>query len=80
MADKDDKVYENVPGKYYVDSNCDFCETCIELSPENFAAHNDEYAYVKKQPMDDDEENACPFVFQCYDKNPIKIPNAILLL
>lgn len=59
MAEKDDKVFENVPGKYYVDSNCDFCETCIEMAPENFAAHDDEYAYVIKQPENDAEEDAC---------------------
>ena len=50
MADKNAKVLENLLGRYYMDSNCAFCEVCIELAPENFAAHEDEYAYVKKQP------------------------------
>lgn len=59
MADRDDKVPENVPGKYYVDGNCEFCETCIELAPENFDANDDEYAYVVKQPGNDTEEDAC---------------------
>ena len=59
MANKNDMVPENVSGRYYVDSNCVFCETCIELAPENFASHNDEYAYVKKQPENDTEEEAC---------------------
>ena len=59
MANKEDKVPENVPGKYYVDSECVFCETCIELAPENFEPKDDEYAYVKKQPENDAEEEDC---------------------
>ena len=59
MADRDDKVPENVPGKYYVDGSCEFCETCIELAPENFEANDDEYAYVNKQPANDTEEDEC---------------------
>jgi len=59
MATKADKYPENVPGKYYVDSECTFCETCIELAPENFSPHNDEYAYVQKQPENETEEEQC---------------------
>jgi ferredoxin len=59
MADKNDKVPENLLGKYYVDTECTICETCIEIAPENFDNCNDEYAYVKKQPENDDEEEAC---------------------
>jgi ferredoxin len=59
MADKNDKVPENVAGKYYVDTECTMCETCIETAPENFDNYNDEYAYVKKQPESDEEEEAC---------------------
>ena len=59
MANKQDKVAENVPGKFYVDTNCAFCETCIELAPDNFASYNDEYAYVTKQPENETEENQC---------------------
>ena len=59
MASPEDKVAENVEGPYYVDENCEFCETCIDTAPENFASADDEYAYVKKQPENDDEEAAC---------------------
>ena len=59
MAEKDEIVTENVPGKYYVDSSCIFCESCIELAPENFTAKGDEYAYVKKQPEGEAEEAQC---------------------
>ncbi len=59
MADSSEKVPENTPGDYYVDNNCVFCETCIELAPDNFESKNDEYAYVQKQPETAEEEDAC---------------------
>jgi ferredoxin len=60
MADRDDKVTKNVAGKYYVDTACSFCESCIELAPENFAAYDEgQYAYVKKQPENETEEARC---------------------
>jgi ferredoxin len=59
MATLEDKHPENVPGKYYVDSECIFCETCIEIAPGNFAPQDDEFAYVKKQPDNDTEEEQC---------------------
>jgi ferredoxin len=60
MADKTDKIAENVPGKYYVDSSCSACQVCISSAPENFKMDDDEeYAYVYKQPADEDEEEAC---------------------
>lgn len=59
MANKKDKIPENVPGRYYVDTECAFCQTCIDLAPENFYSQNDEYAYVKRQPENEAEEEAC---------------------
>ena len=58
MADKSRKVAENVPGKYYVDEECILCNDCVERAPENFA-NGDQYAYVKKQPANPDEEEQC---------------------
>ena len=60
MADRTDKVEDNVPGKYYVDSNCIDCDVCRETAPENFRANEDEgYSYVFKQPENDDEGARC---------------------
>jgi ferredoxin len=60
MADRTDKVESNVPGKYYVDSNCIDCDVCRETAPENFKANEDEgYSYVFKQPENDDEKAQC---------------------
>jgi len=60
MADKDDKVPENVPGKYYVDSSCIDCDVCRETAPENFIQSEENgYSYVQKQPENDEEEQLC---------------------
>ena len=37
MADIDQKVPENVAGRYYVDKTCIDCDLCRETAPANFA-------------------------------------------
>ena len=60
MADLDQKVVENVPGRYFVDSTCIDCDLCRELAGDNFVRQDaDGYSYVKNQPTTDDEEAAC---------------------
>ena len=34
MADRDDKLPENVDGPFYVDSNCIDCDLCRENAPD----------------------------------------------
>jgi ferredoxin len=66
MADKSNKVPENVSGKYYVDSECISCGLCVSTAPEVFEMNGDDKAYVKKQPAPEDMEgvlssmDACP--------------------
>ena len=56
MADPDDRLEDNVPGKWYVDSNCIDCDVCRTTAPNNFKANEDEgYSFVSKQPESDDE-------------------------
>lgn len=56
MADREDKNVENVPGKFYVDSQCIDCDLCRETAPNNFTRAEDEgYSYVFKQPTNDEE-------------------------
>jgi ferredoxin len=56
MADLDDKLTDNVPGKWYVDSNCIDCDVCRTTAPNNFEANEDEgYSFVSKQPENDEE-------------------------
>ena len=60
MADREDKNVENVPGKFYVDSQCIDCDLCRETAPNNFTRNEDGgYSYVCKQPSSPEEEAQC---------------------
>ncbi len=60
MADKNLKVSENVPGKWFVDENCIACDSCISVAPDFFAMNDDStHAYVKKQPTTPEEIQLC---------------------
>jgi ferredoxin len=57
MADPDDRLEDNVSGKWYVDSNCIDCDVCRTTAPNNFQANEDEgYSFVNKQPEGDEEQ------------------------
>lgn len=60
MADKNNKVAGNAPGKYYVDSECTACDDCVNTAPDFFKNNEDEgFCYVYKQPETDDEIELC---------------------
>lgn len=60
MADPDDKLPDQAPGKYYVDSSCIDCDVCRTTAPNNFEANEDEgYSFIVKQPEGDEEEAQC---------------------
>lgn len=60
MADPSDKVESNVPGPWYVDSQCIDCDLCRQTAPANFERNEDEgYSYVFKQPETEDEREQC---------------------
>ena len=60
MADKNDKVETNVPGKYFVDHQCIDCNLCRDTAPSNFKQNADEgFSYVYKQPETKQEEEQC---------------------
>ena len=60
MADKTIKYPDNVPGKYYVDETCIFCNLCESLAPSNFRAQDDgTHDVCYKQPENDEEEAQC---------------------
>jgi ferredoxin len=60
MAEIRDKLSDNAPGKFFVDSQCIDCDVCRDTSPANFR-RNDEngYSYVYKQPETDEERELC---------------------
>ena len=54
------KVPQNVPGKFYVDSSCIYCELCDQTAPTIFRECNEQgWAYVFKQPETPDELRQC---------------------
>lgn len=56
MADPNDKVPGQVPGQFFVDTQCIDCDLCRETSPENFRRNDEEgFSYVYKQPETDEE-------------------------
>lgn len=51
MASLADRLPENAPGRYYVDSTCIDCDQCRVLAPEFFSRHDDSgLSYVHHQP------------------------------
>ncbi len=58
MATVENKVSENVEGQYYVDDSCIACGVCVGEAPDNFEMSGD-YAYVVKQPENEEETAAC---------------------
>lgn len=60
MAERSDKVKENVQGRYFVDSQCIDCNLCRDTAPKNFK-HNEAngYSFVYKQPETPEEESQC---------------------
>lgn len=60
MANKADSVSDNVPGKYYVDSQCIDCNLCRDTAPNNFKQNEEKgYSFVYKQPSTPEEEQQC---------------------
>ena len=56
MADRDDKLPDNVPGRFYVDGQCIDCDLCRQTAPLNFERSEAEgYSYVIKQPETSDD-------------------------
>jgi ferredoxin len=59
MADKTQKVPENVPGKWYVDDTCTPCHVCLDEAPKLLKYTEDESkVFFFKQPVTPEEEQA----------------------
>lgn len=68
MADKNDRYQDNMPGMYYVDTDCIACDTCYGIAPKHFIlTQNNDHAIVVMQPethgdiqLCNDAMAACP--------------------
>ena len=60
MADKQNKLAENVAGPFFVDDQCIDCDACRETAPRFFRRNDDKgYSYVYAQPTTDAEKAEC---------------------
>ncbi len=60
MADPNDRVPENQPGSYYVDTNCIDCDVCRDTAPDNFTRSDaNGYSFVYRQPSTPEELSLC---------------------
>lgn len=60
MADRNAKLKDNVPGKFYVDNRCIDCDLCRMTAPANFIRNPEAgFSYVSKQPLNPEEEKLC---------------------
>ena len=56
MANRNERLPENVPGPYYVDSTCIDCDLCRTTAPDFFSRHDEiGFSIVLRQPMTPDE-------------------------
>ena len=56
MANVAEKWEDNVPGPYYVDKSCIFCNLCMEVAPTIFKeADSGDHDIVMKQPETPEE-------------------------
>jgi ferredoxin len=59
MADKSNKQPENVPGKWYVDTTCVPCNSCMDEAGNLLKYSEDQsHVFFFKQPASPDEEQA----------------------
>lgn len=66
LPDRNDRVKENVPGAYYVDSSCIDCDVCRDTAPDNFVRSDENsYSFVFKQPVNDEERALCEEALLC---------------
>ena len=60
MAIAKEKNKDNVPGLFYVDSQCIACDACVEEAPVFFKMNDEKgHAYVYFQPRNEQEIENC---------------------
>jgi ferredoxin len=66
VANRRDKVPENVSGRFYVDTQCIDCDVCRVTAPGNFQRHAENpYSYVVRQPANGEEAAQCEEAMDC---------------
>ena len=66
MANRLDRLPENVSGPFYVDSQCIDCDVCRVTAPGNFQrAEEKGYSYLARQPETAEEQALCEEAMDC---------------
>ena len=66
MANRSERLSENVTGKFYVDSQCIDCDVCRVTAPESFQRNEEKgYSYVYRQPTTAEEHAQCEEAMDC---------------
>ncbi len=66
MADPKDRLPENAPGSWYVDTQCIDCDVCRVTAPANFQRDDAKgYSYLSRQPANPEEEAGCQEALDC---------------
>lgn len=56
MANLADRVAQNVPGKFYVDTSCVDCDQCRVIAPDFFGRNEDDaMSFISRQPVTPEE-------------------------
>ena len=76
MANYFDRYLENVPGTYFVDSDCIACDTCTAIAPNHFKlTMTNEHAFVYFQPKTKKEISFCEEALDTCPVNAIGTQN-----
>ena len=66
MANRSERLSDNVAGKFYVDSQCIDCDVCRVTAPESFQRSEEKgYSYVYRQPATAEEHALCEEAMDC---------------
>ena len=65
MANLQQRLPENVPGDFFVDSTCIDCDTCSELAPSVFRDHGDQNSVHHQPETDAETERALMALVAC---------------
>ena len=65
MANLQQRLPENVPGDFFVDSTCIDCDTCSELAPAVFRDHGDQNSVHHQPETDAETERALMALVAC---------------
>lgn len=60
MADINDRIPQNIEGRFFVDNTCIDCDQCRSHAPDFFTRDDEEgTSYVQRQPQTQSEIDLC---------------------